>query len=178
MTSRWVRAALAAVTGAALAVTLMTPTATAGPTTKQPVSGKAIDVTGGEQCQDEEDPELALQFSGDMEGCWYVVAFDDLNNPPSIEQSGNGVWKGTGRVLFDRFVGTVHGVPADITFTGEAYGYFRGASPLDGGTPITGGCTHHADPGQGWAGTVYIHDLYGQGNFGDGRYHGKLASTS
>ena len=164
------RTTVVALAGAALAITLTAPVGTAAPAQKAPVSGKFETVTpGGNECP--EPAGVAFLFSGDMDGCWYITGFDDTNTV--IEQQGNGVTKASGRVLTDRFVGTLHGNHVDIAFTGVAYGYFRGGLPPNG-VQITGGCTHEVDPGQGWAGTVYLTDLFGQGNLGDGRYHGKI----
>lgn len=164
---------MAALAGAALALTFAAPVSAATPAPKTTVSGKFEFVTpGGAECP--EPAGLALVFSGDMDGCWYITGFDDTNTV--IEQQGNGIWKGTGRLLTDRFVGTLHGHEVDIALTGVSYAFFRGGPPPMG-VQTAGGCIHDIDPGQDWKGTVYLKDLFGQGNSGEGRYHGKISPT-
>ena len=174
MRSRLARTTVAALAGAALALTLTAPVGTAAPAPKKTVSGKFQTVApGGTECP--EPAGVALLFSGDMEGCWYITGFDDTNTV--VDQQGNGVWKADGRIVSDTFIGTVHGEAVEMTFTGVAYAAFRGGLPPSG-VQITGGCTHDINPGQSWEGTVYLKDLFGQGNLGDGRYHGKITPSA
>ena len=167
MRSKWMRTTVAALAGAALTLTLTAPVSTGAPPPKTKVSGAFVDVTGDEDSPCPEAGLVAYAFSGDMDGCWYIT--DRNADGLVLDPQGNGVQKGTGVILTDRFVGTIHGVEADITFTGEAYGFLRRDF-----TQITGGCTHEVDGGQDWDGIVYLKDFFGEGNSGTGRYRGTL----